>query len=133
MRSFHHFERSGLLAVRLEELQAVGLLRGYSYARSCLEYRLTRVGVATFPIAIELLRWGDRGLWAGRPPVTACSRRLAELPLPRAHRARDQLPDDLTGLGQLALLGAGQRHIALQVGRDHPGCLQLPRLQLLAH
>ncbi len=73
MRSFHHLERSGLLAVRLEALQAVGLLRGYSYASSRLEYRLTWVGVATFPITIELLRWGDRVLWARRPPVTACS------------------------------------------------------------
>ena len=133
MRSFHHLERSALLAVRLEELQAVGLLRGYSYASSRLEYRLTRVGVATFPITIELLRRGDSGLWAGRPPVTACSRRLAQLPPPSAHRARDQLPDDLTGLGQLPLLGASQSHIALQIRRDYAGCLQLPRLQFLAH
>ena len=119
--------------MRLEELQAAGLLRGHPYASSRLEYRLTRPEVAAVPATIELLRWGDKGLWAGRPPVMACSGRLAELPLPRAYRPGDQLPDDLTGLGQLPLLGPGQRHIALQVGRDHAGRLQLPRLQLLAH
>jgi DNA-binding HxlR family transcriptional regulator len=64
----------GPLTVRIEELQGLGLIRGHSYAGSRLEYRLTRVGIATFPITLELLRWGDKWLWAGRPPLRVMHR-----------------------------------------------------------
>lgn len=50
------------LTDRLEELQSMGMLRARSYAGSRQEYRLTRAAVATFPITLELMRWGDRWL-----------------------------------------------------------------------
>ncbi len=68
----------GPLTVRLEELQAMGMLRGHSYAGSRLEYRLTRQAIATFPITIELLRWGDKWLWAGRPPMKVMHRQCGK-------------------------------------------------------
>ena len=68
----------GPLTVRLEELQSMGMLRGHSYAGSRLEYRLTRAGIATFPITIELLRWGDKWLWDGRPPMKVMHRQCGK-------------------------------------------------------
>lgn len=50
------------LTDRLEELQSMGMLRARSYAGSRQEYRLTRAAMATFPITLELMRWGDRWL-----------------------------------------------------------------------
>lgn len=50
------------LTDRLEELQSIGMLRAQSYAGSRQEYRLTRAAVATFPITLELIRWGDQWL-----------------------------------------------------------------------
>ncbi|MFC7462496.1 winged helix-turn-helix transcriptional regulator [Hydrogenophaga defluvii] len=47
------------LTDRLEELQSMGMLRGISYAGSRLEYHLTRAAIATYPITIELIQWGD--------------------------------------------------------------------------
>lgn len=57
------------LSDRLEELQAMGLMRAKSYAGSRQEYRLTRAAIATYPITVELLQWGDRWLWENRPPM----------------------------------------------------------------
>lgn len=68
----------GPLTVRLEELQALGMLRAQSYAGSRQEYRLTRAAIATFPITIELLRWGDKWLWAGRSPMKVMHRQCAK-------------------------------------------------------
>lgn len=62
------------LSDRLEELQAMGMLRGQSYAGSRQEYRLTRAAVATFPITVELIRWGDQWLWNGEPPLLVMHR-----------------------------------------------------------
>lgn len=50
------------LTDRLEELQSMGMLRAQSYAGSRQEYRLTRAAMATFPITLELIRWGDQWL-----------------------------------------------------------------------
>lgn len=50
------------LTDRLEELQSMGMLRPQSYAGSRQEYRLTRAAIATFPITLELIRWGDHWL-----------------------------------------------------------------------
>lgn len=52
------------LSARLLELQALGLLRARPYAGTRQEYRLTRAGIALFPITLELLRWGNRWLAA---------------------------------------------------------------------
>lgn len=48
------------LTDRLEELQKIGMLRAHSYAGSRQEYRLTRAAMATFPITLELIRFGDK-------------------------------------------------------------------------
>jgi DNA-binding HxlR family transcriptional regulator len=61
---------AGPLTRRLHELQAVGLLRSRAYAGSRSEYRLTSAAVAMFPITLEIIRWGDRWLWQGQPPMT---------------------------------------------------------------
>lgn len=73
-RTFSDFER--LVAVgptqiadRLQELQALGLMRARLYAGSRQEYRLTRAAIAAYPITLELMRWGDRWLWQGHPPL----------------------------------------------------------------
>lgn len=73
-RSFSDFERSlaigpTQLADRLLELQALGLLRPRSYAGSRQAYHLTRKAIATYPITLELMRWGDRWLWNGQAPL----------------------------------------------------------------
>lgn len=61
---------AGPLTRRLQELQALGMLRPRAYAGSRSEYRLTRSAVATFPITLEMIRWGDRWLWNGQSPMT---------------------------------------------------------------
>lgn len=66
IRTFSGFEhelsiRPTQLSQRLTELLALGVLRGQDYAGSRREYRLTRAGVALFPITLELVRWGN--LW----------------------------------------------------------------------
>jgi DNA-binding HxlR family transcriptional regulator len=73
-RTFSEFERAlGIgptqLSDRLLELQTLGMLRPRAYAGSRQEYHLTRAAVATFPITLELIRWGDRWLWGGRGPL----------------------------------------------------------------
>ena len=79
-RTFSEFERAlGIgptqLSDRLTELQALGLVRARAYAGSRQEYRLTRAAIATFPITLELIRWGDRWLWGGRGPLAVRHRR----------------------------------------------------------
>lgn len=66
------------LSDRLEELQSMGMLRGRSYAGSRQEYRLTRAAVATYPITMELLRWGDLWLWSGASPLLVMHRPCAQ-------------------------------------------------------
>ena len=72
--TFSEFERAlaigpTQLSDRLLELQALGMLRPRAYAGSRQEYHLTRAAMATFPITLELIRWGDRWLWDGRGPL----------------------------------------------------------------
>lgn len=61
--------RPNQLTDRLFELQRLGILRARAYAGSRNEYRLTRAGIALFPITLELMRWGGRWL-APRHPAT---------------------------------------------------------------
>lgn len=61
---------AGPLTRRLLELQALGMLRARAYAGSRSEYRLTTAAVATYPITLEIIRWGDRWLWGGQSPMT---------------------------------------------------------------
>jgi DNA-binding HxlR family transcriptional regulator len=82
-RTFSEFERAlGIgptqLSDRLAELQALGLVRARAYAGSRHEYRLTRVAIATFPITLELIAWGDRWLWGGLGPLAVRHRRCGQ-------------------------------------------------------
>lgn len=68
LRLFSQFEQdlqigSAQLSDRLGELQQLGILRAHAYAGSRQEYRLTRAGVALFPMVLEMARWGNRWLW----------------------------------------------------------------------
>lgn len=70
-RTFSDYERAlaigpTQLTDRLQELQALGMLRARAYARSRQEYRLTRAAIASYPITLELMRWGDRWLCDGQ-------------------------------------------------------------------
>ncbi len=42
----------------------MGILRAQPYAGTRQEYRLTRAGIALFPVILELLRWGNSWLAA---------------------------------------------------------------------
>lgn len=54
------------LSARLAELQQLDILRAHAYAGSRQEYRLTRAGIALFPITLEMMRWGKRWLMDGQ-------------------------------------------------------------------
>lgn len=58
------------LSARLTELQQLGILRAQAYAGARQEYRLTRAGIALFPITLEMMRWGTRWLMDERPSMT---------------------------------------------------------------
>lgn len=72
--TFSEFEAAtgiwpGPLSARLEELQALNMLKPRGYAGSRHEYRMTRRSLATYPITLELLQWGDRWLWQDKGPL----------------------------------------------------------------
>ncbi len=62
------------LSARLEELQALNMLKPRCYAGSRQEYRMTRASLATYPITLELLQWGDRWLWQNQGPLIVTHR-----------------------------------------------------------
>ena len=73
-RTFTDFERAlGIgplqLSDRLTELQSLGMVRARAYAGSRQEYRLTRAAIATFPITVALIQWGDRWLCGDAGPL----------------------------------------------------------------
>jgi DNA-binding HxlR family transcriptional regulator len=87
-RQFARFEAElriapGQLSTRLQELQALDILRAQTYAGSRLQYRLTRAGIALFPITLELMRWGQRWL---QPHDRAAA--VQHLPCGKALKAR---------------------------------------------
>jgi DNA-binding HxlR family transcriptional regulator len=75
-----------LLATRLEDLEANGILerRQYHQRPPRYRYRLTRAGVELLPILMSLTAWGDR--WfppPGGPPVRFQHRTCGQLFTPR--------------------------------------------------
>lgn len=64
----------GPLSARLEELQSLNMLKPRQYAGSRQEYRMTRASLATYPITLELLRWGDQWLWQNQGPLIVMHR-----------------------------------------------------------
>lgn len=57
------------LSDRLAELQQLGILRGHAYAGERQMYKLTRAGLAMFPVILEMMRWGDQWLWPKGAPI----------------------------------------------------------------
>lgn len=58
------------LSDRLGELQQLGILQARAYGGSRQEYRLTRAGIALYPLTLEMVRWGNRWLWHEGHPLT---------------------------------------------------------------
>ena len=74
LKLFSEFEKDlcigpNQLSDRLGELVKLDILRTRLYAGTRQEYRLTRRGIAMFPITLELMRWGDRWLWPEGAPI----------------------------------------------------------------
>lgn len=66
-RLFSRFESAlgigpAQLSDRLAELQNLGILQAQAYAGVRQEYRLTKAGMALFPMTLELIRWGSQWL-----------------------------------------------------------------------
>lgn len=75
VRTFSGFEQAlgigpAQLSMRLAELQKLGILSTRTYAGSRMAYRLTKAGIALFPVTLELVRWGNRWYWPGTPAFT---------------------------------------------------------------
>lgn len=105
-RTFSDFQRAlgqapAQLSDRLNELQDLGFLRASAYAGRRKAYRLTDDALATFPITVELMQWGDRWLWKGQAPL-----RVRHKPCGRLLRAGLQCDQCLQPLSRrkLALL-----------------------------
>ncbi len=74
LRLFSEFEKDlrigpNQLSDRLGEMLKLGILRARTYSGARQEYRLTRKGIAMFPIVLEMMRWGDKWLWPGEAPI----------------------------------------------------------------
>lgn len=62
---------TNILAQRLKRLVELGILtKSASRAQPARqEYRLTAKGLDLYPVPLSMLAWGDRWVFAGRPPV----------------------------------------------------------------
>jgi DNA-binding HxlR family transcriptional regulator len=75
-RRFDDFQRRlgiarNVLQTRLERLVEEGIMRREPYQERPrrYEYRLTSTGVDLWPIVVALLKWGDRHVAPGGPPM----------------------------------------------------------------
>lgn len=73
---FDEFQRrlsiaTNILTQRLRRLVELGILTRTAYQQRPArhEYRLTEKGLDLYPVPLSLLAWGDRWVFAGRPPV----------------------------------------------------------------
>jgi DNA-binding HxlR family transcriptional regulator len=48
------------LSDRLSELQQLGIFQARTYDGTRHEYRLTKAGIALYPLTLEMVRWGNR-------------------------------------------------------------------------
>ena len=71
------------LSDRLGELQQLGILQARTYVGTRQEYRLTKAGIALYPLTLEMVRWGNRWLWSEANPLT-----IRHLPCAHALDAR---------------------------------------------
>jgi DNA-binding HxlR family transcriptional regulator len=76
VRRFDDFQKSlgiarNVLTDRLGRLVEEGILRRREYQQRPprYEYRLTRKGVDLWPVIMSAMKWGDRYLYDGEPPV----------------------------------------------------------------
>jgi DNA-binding HxlR family transcriptional regulator len=62
---------SNILTQRLRRLVELGILTRSAYQQRPVrhEYRLTKKGRELYPVPLSMLAWGDRWVFAGRPPV----------------------------------------------------------------
>ena len=58
------------LSDRLSELQQLGILQARAYVGTRQEYRLTKSGIALYPLTLEMVRWGNRWMWHEGHPLT---------------------------------------------------------------
>jgi DNA-binding HxlR family transcriptional regulator len=62
---------TNILTQRLRRLVDLGILTRTAYRQRPHrhEYRLTEKGLDLYPVPLSMLAWGDRWVFAGRPPV----------------------------------------------------------------
>jgi DNA-binding HxlR family transcriptional regulator len=62
---------TNILTQRLRRLVELGILTRTAYQQRPArhEYRLTKKGLDLYPVPLSMLAWGDRWVFAGRPPV----------------------------------------------------------------
>ena len=62
---------TNILTQRLRRLVDLGILTRTAYQQRPArhEYRLTEKGLDLYPVPLSMLSWGDRWVFAGRPPV----------------------------------------------------------------
>jgi DNA-binding HxlR family transcriptional regulator len=62
---------TNILTQRLRRLVDLGILTRTVYRQRPPrhEYRLTEKGLDLYPVPLSMLAWGDRWVFAGRPPV----------------------------------------------------------------
>jgi DNA-binding HxlR family transcriptional regulator len=76
---------TNILTQRLRRLVELGILTrtAYQHRPARHEYRLTTKGLDLYPVPLSMLAWGDRWVFAGRPPVRLthekCGRRLTPI------------------------------------------------------
>src|SRR5919112_1255319 len=60
-----------VLQTRLERLGEEGVLERHRYQErpERYEYRLTEKGIDLWPVLMSLMKWGDRHVYDGAPPV----------------------------------------------------------------
>jgi DNA-binding HxlR family transcriptional regulator len=101
---------TNILTQRLQRLVELGILTRATYRQRPArhEYRLTDKGLDLYPVPLSIMAWGDRWLFAGRPPVQLshenCRHPLVPLltcsacaePISRADIAFSTTPEGLT-------------------------------------
>jgi DNA-binding HxlR family transcriptional regulator len=88
-RRFDEFQQRlsiapNILTQRLRRLVDLGILSRTAYRQRPArhEYRLTEKGLDLYPVPLSMLAWGDRWVFAGRPPVRLTHEKCGRLLTP---------------------------------------------------
>jgi len=75
---------TNILTQRLRRLVDLGILTRTAYRQRPArhEYRLTEKGLDLYPVPLSMLAWGDRWVFAGRPPVRLTHEKCGRLLTP---------------------------------------------------